>query len=120
LTGRQNLEFFARAAGTPTSSVSCAIALAVEAVGATGLLATLVGECSTGQRRRLALAQAIIACPPVLLLDEPFAELDAEGTACVERLSAFWTRKGGAVIAAAPSEAGLPPGARVVPIGAPL
>jgi len=120
LTGGQNLEFFALAAGVERRSVGAALESASQAVGAESLLSTLVGECSTGQRRRLALAQAIIGGPPVLILDEPFADLDPQGITCVEQLVDLWRSRGGAVVAASPSERSLPPSAAVISMGAVL
>ena len=46
-----------------------------------GGLEALVGPMSGGERRRLALAQLLVADPDLLLLDEPTNHLDVEGVA---------------------------------------
>lgn len=52
--------------------------LALEAVDLTERRRTAIKELSGGMKRRLALAQAIVAQPDVLLLDEPSTGLDPQ------------------------------------------
>ena len=72
---------------------------ALDAVGLSGWVAGLPGGLSTvlvdgaeslsgGQRRRLLLARMLLTDAPVLLLDEPFEHLDADGTTELETLLA--------------------------------
>jgi len=63
--------------------------------GASGLLGRRVAELSGGNRRRVALAAALVARPEVLLLDEPTNHLDAEG---VEWLQSWLDRYPGALV----------------------
>ncbi len=84
---REAIGFFARLKGL--SSVDGAGALA--RVGLSGHERKRIRELSGGMKQRLALAIALLGDPPVLLLDEVTASLDAVGreefVALLERLS---------------------------------
>ena len=57
-----------------------------------------VGELSGGMRQRLALAAALLSDPPVLLLDEPTANLDIESRSQFHAVLAEQRAEGKAVI----------------------
>jgi ABC-type multidrug transport system ATPase subunit len=55
---------------------------------------------SRGMQQRLALARATLHDPAVLLLDEPYTGLDAQGSALLDALIAEWHAQGRTIIAA--------------------
>jgi len=59
-----------------------------------------IKECSKGMRQRLALAQALIGNPSLLLLDEPSNGLDPEGQAQICRIIKRLNEKGKTIILA--------------------
>jgi len=77
LTARETLAFLARARALPEAAVRIDATLA--RVGLADRADDPVAAFSTGMRQRLKLATAILHDPPVLLLDEPGATLDAAG-----------------------------------------
>jgi heme exporter protein A len=81
LTARENLSFYSRFRGLPDGQVDAAL----RAWGLEGKMDRAVERLSAGERRRAALARVETERVPLLLLDEPFADLDAAG---VERLGA--------------------------------
>jgi heme exporter protein A len=75
LTARENLEFFVRFRGGDTRGIDGAL----RAWGIGEDMDRPVERLSAGERRRAALARVETERVPVLLLDEPFADLDDAG-----------------------------------------
>ncbi len=72
---------------------------AIEGVGLAGYEHEPVKHLSAGQKKRVALARLILVPAAVWLLDEPWANLDQQGIALVNRLIARHVDEGGAVLA---------------------
>ena len=78
LTVRQCLHYVARAQGIADEDCAAAIAKVSHGLSITDRLDVLAGTLSRGLRQRVAIAQAIIHSPRVVLLDEPASGLDPE------------------------------------------
>jgi len=78
----------------------------LERLGLYSLAGSRVTHLSGGERRRVALARAMILQPRLLLLDEPLAELDEEGAAAAS--AAIDELHGSTILISSPTI--LPPG----------
>ncbi|MFF5502298.1 alpha/beta fold hydrolase [Streptomyces roseolus] len=74
LTGRENLELYWKATGRPAEDAHLDEALRIANLG--GALERAVRTYSQGMRQRLAIAQAMLGLPDLLILDEPTNGLD--------------------------------------------
>ena len=77
LTAREVVRLFAGVQGAPDGRKRADTLL--ERLGASGFADTPCGELSTGMKRRVVLARALVHDPSVLLLDEPTDGLDVPG-----------------------------------------
>ena len=95
LSVRRNLVFTLRLSGSSANASEL-----LERAGLSGLEHRAASQLSYGQRRRLALAGLIGSGAPVWLLDEPDANLDAQGRAWLKHeLDAHLSEGGCAVLA---------------------
>ncbi|KOU67259.1 ABC transporter ATP-binding protein [Streptomyces sp. MMG1533] len=74
LSGRENLELYWAATGRPAEDAHLDEALEIAGLG--DALARAVRTYSQGMRQRLAIAQAMLGMPDLLILDEPTNGLD--------------------------------------------
>ena len=76
LTIEEFVSFAGRARGLKGAQLKSAVDRALESCGLADMRRRLIGYCSRGYRQRTGLAQALVADPPVLILDEPTVGLD--------------------------------------------
>ena len=91
------LDYFGRLVGLPAAERRLRVAAVLEWAGLGGERRQ-VRRFSKGMKQRLALAQAILGRPKLLILDEPTADLDPVGRRDVRNLIADLTAQGAAVL----------------------
>jgi heme exporter protein A len=96
LTARENLEFYAQLYRLDHPAISAGKLL--ERIGLAPVADEPVDTFSRGMEQRLTLARATIAEPDVLLMDEPFAALDADGVELATALIEAALGRGSAVV----------------------
>ncbi len=85
MSGMENLAYFERLYGIRDESRCRQI---IEAVGLDPGLSRPVGQYSQGMRQRMSLARALLHDPKILLLDEPFSNVDIHSAGDMVRLLA--------------------------------
>lgn len=73
MTGMENLRYFAKLYGIESGDRCAEV---IRAVALDPALARPVGQYSQGMRQRMSLARALLHDPKILLLDEPFSNVD--------------------------------------------
>ena len=83
----------------PTPAMRAAVTAAADTVGLTHRLHDRAGDLSLGQRQRALFARLIVQDARIILLDEPFAAVDAETATTLLALLQRWHRESRTVIA---------------------
>ena len=92
---RDNVELPLRAAGQPRERRRELVHEALDAVGLGDVHSAYPWQLSGGMQQRVAIARAVAYQPRVLLMDEPFAAVDAQTRADLEDLiRSVWQRLG--------------------------
>ncbi|CDJ99845.1 putative ATP-binding protein BruAb2_1123 [Microbacterium sp. C448] len=99
LTARRNVELALRLRGVPRSERRDNALALLDAVNLTDAADKRPHELSGGMRQRVALARALAQDRPVLLMDEPFAALDAITRDLLhEELERVWRATGRTIV----------------------
>ncbi len=92
LTVQQNIEFGLRERGMRRSERQARVRRQIATVGLSGFEQRYPQELSGGMRQRVALARVLVNDPKILLMDEPFAALDAQTRTMMQReLLSVWS-----------------------------
>ena len=81
MSGMENLTYFAELYGITAEAVVSRCRVAITSVKLDPDLDRAVGQYSQGMRQRMSLARALLNDPKLLLLDEPFSNVDARSAA---------------------------------------
>jgi NitT/TauT family transport system ATP-binding protein len=95
---RQNVAFPLRRKHLDKAEAGRLVEEAVESVGLEGFLDRYPWELSGGMQQRVAIARALAYQPEILLMDEPFASVDAQTRADLEDLVLELRRRYGVTI----------------------
>lgn len=98
LTGRELLTFLGRLRGLDPTTVAQRRAELLSVTGLTKAERTLVIDYSTGMRKKIGLATALLHNPKLLVLDEPFEAVDPVSAATLKTILQRNVSAGGTVV----------------------
>jgi len=98
LNPRETLDFYGRLFGLPSKVRKMRTEALLDMVGLKAVANRAVGSFSKGMARRIALAQALINDPDLLILDEPTTGLDPIGTRQIKDLILQLAKRGKTVL----------------------
>ncbi|MGJ7420151.1 ABC transporter ATP-binding protein [Streptomyces cinereoruber] len=98
LSGRELLAYTGRLRGLPGAEVDKRAAQLLDVLGLTGAQHKLVVDYSTGMRKKIGLAAALLHNPEVLFLDEPFEGVDPVSAQTIRGVLERYTASGATVV----------------------
>jgi ABC-2 type transport system ATP-binding protein len=98
LTGRELLVYTGRLRGLPADDVNRRANELLEVLGLGGAAGQLVVDYSTGMRKKVALAAALLHNPSVLFLDEPFEAVDPVSASTIRDVLTRFAGRGNTVV----------------------
>jgi ABC-2 type transport system ATP-binding protein len=98
LTGRELLTFLGQLRGLAPDTVAQRTEELLHVMGLTDAERTLVIDYSTGMRKKIGLATALLHGPKLLVLDEPFEAVDPVSAATLKTILQRFVAAGGSVV----------------------
>ncbi len=98
LTGRELLTYLGLLRSMPAAVVAARTGELLHVLDLEAAEATLIGDYSTGMRKKIGLAAALLHGPRLLVLDEPFEAVDPVSAAVVRAILDGFTAAGGTVV----------------------
>lgn len=98
LTGAELLSFLGTFRGLPTDVVAQRTEQLLDVLQLTADAGVLVADYSTGMRKKISLAAAVLHAPKALFLDEPFESVDPVSARTIQDLLRSFCAGGGTVI----------------------
>lgn len=99
-TVAEEIGFALAVRGAAEAEIRSRVAETARALEIEPLLPREIGALSAGEAARVALAAALVGAPDLVLVDEPFADLDVAGRATVREVLRAHAARGGAVVVA--------------------